>query len=289
MTQKILVTGATGNISSLVLPQLKDKGVQVRVLLKNDAKAADFKSQGFEVVIGDYSNVAALKTAMQGIDACFLVAPMHSESHTWTQSFLEVAQEFPTMRIVRLSAIKANVNGPTNNTKLHGQSDLALTAGKNPWVCLQPSNFMQNLLWSAGTILGEGKIYLGQGEGKVGLIDTRDVADCVVSCLLDNSWDFGTYNLTGPAVLTMGECAQTLGTVLGREISYVPVDGATVEKNIAAMGLGTWFQQTLRQYGDAYAAGFGNHTNGLVQKITGHAPRSFETFAKEVFLPLTKK
>lgn len=289
MTTKILVTGATGNVATLVLPQLKQKGATVRVLLRNDAKAADYKAQGYEVAIGDYTNKASLKAAMQGIDACFFVAPMNADSHKWVESFLDVAKEVPSMRIVRLSALKSNVNGPTNNTKLHGQSDALLSAGPNPWVSLQPQFFMQNLMWSAGSILGEGKFYMGMADGKIGMIDARDIADCATACLLDSKFDYGCYTLTGPTSIGMTDVAQTFSSVLGKEVSYVAIPGAALEKSMKEMGQNDWAAATMRQYGEAYAAGWGNFTNGLVEQITGHAPRSFDVFVKEVFLPLTQK
>ena len=92
--QTILVTGATGNVASHVLPQLMQKGAKVRVLLRSDAKAQHFQSMGCEVVIGDFSNKASLKTALTGVNSVLLVTPAGAESHKHVESFLDVAKDF---------------------------------------------------------------------------------------------------------------------------------------------------------------------------------------------------
>ena len=259
------------------------------MLLRSDVKAKHFEGMGCEVVIGDFSNKASLKTALTGVNSVFLVTAAGPDSHKQVESFLDVAKDFPSARIVRLSALKANMQGPTENTKLHGQSDHALMRGPNAWAVLQPQYFMQNALMSGASIISDGKMFMGWADGKVGAIDVRDVADCAVACLTDARWDYGCYTLTGPAALSAGEMAQTLGQTLGKEVLHVAITPAAVEKSCLDMGMNTWMVSLMGQYSTAFSSNWGNFTNGLVEQMSGHAPRSFATFAKEVFLPATQK
>ena len=50
---KVLVTGATGNTGSLLVPQLLQADVDVRVFVRDEAKAKAYKDSGAEVVVGD--------------------------------------------------------------------------------------------------------------------------------------------------------------------------------------------------------------------------------------------
>ena len=50
---KVLVTGATGNTGSLLVPALLKAGVDVRIFIRDEAKAKPLKDLGAEVVSGD--------------------------------------------------------------------------------------------------------------------------------------------------------------------------------------------------------------------------------------------
>ncbi len=46
ITGKILVTGATGNVGSLLIPNLTNLGVDVRALTRDESKAQGLKDAG---------------------------------------------------------------------------------------------------------------------------------------------------------------------------------------------------------------------------------------------------
>jgi uncharacterized protein YbjT (DUF2867 family) len=52
-----------------------------------------------------------------------------------------------------------------------------LKASGLPWTILQPTFFMQNLMMTAPTVRGEGRIYWYWGEGRAGMVDIRNVVD----------------------------------------------------------------------------------------------------------------
>ncbi len=69
---KILVTGATGKVGSRLVPRLIAKGYDVRVLVRDAAKAP----AGAEVVVGDLFDPATLPAAVAGIDAIIHLAAL---------------------------------------------------------------------------------------------------------------------------------------------------------------------------------------------------------------------
>ena len=93
-----------------------------------------------------------------------------------------------------------------------------------------------------------------------------------------------TYDLTGPASISFHDTARTLTTLLGREIRYVPVPTASVVNAMKRLGHG-WFAEVMGEYSEAYRANWGDFTTKDVELLTGHKPRSFETYAREVLLP----
>ncbi len=71
---KILVTGATGKVGSRFVSRILAKGYDVRILVRDAAKAAALVERGAKIVVGDLSNTDALAEAVKGIDAIIHIA-----------------------------------------------------------------------------------------------------------------------------------------------------------------------------------------------------------------------
>jgi uncharacterized protein YbjT (DUF2867 family) len=286
MSQKILVTGATGTTAALVAAQLRQKGVAVRALVRDAKKAEALAAQGVELAVGDFETPASLEAALDGITSVFLVTPPHPDASGMVDRFLAVATKSPLRpRIIRLSAIKGSDQGPTDNTRTHGRADRAIQDSGLPYVILRPNYFMQNLFGSAESILSQGMMFQGTGDGRLGFIDVRDIADVATAVLLKTAWDRGIYELTGPESISYGDVAKLLGEALGREVKYVPVTPEQVRESIVKRGWGEWAAGIMADYSAAYAKGWGDFTTTFVEKIAGHPARSYATFLREVFVP----
>ena len=72
---KILVTGATGNVGSLLIPNLIKLGADVRALTRDESKAQGLKDAGAEIVVGDLEQPDTLDAAFRGVDRVFLITP----------------------------------------------------------------------------------------------------------------------------------------------------------------------------------------------------------------------
>ena len=72
---KILVTGATDNVGSLLIPDLINLGADVRALVRDESKAHGLKIAGVEVVVGDLDVPDTLDAAFRGVDKVFLITP----------------------------------------------------------------------------------------------------------------------------------------------------------------------------------------------------------------------
>ena len=71
---KILVTGATGKVGSRFVSRILAKGYDVRILVRDAAKASALAELGAGVVIGDLNNADTLPPAVKGIDAVIHIA-----------------------------------------------------------------------------------------------------------------------------------------------------------------------------------------------------------------------
>jgi uncharacterized protein YbjT (DUF2867 family) len=70
----VLVTGATGNVGSVVVEQLVAAGFDVRAFTRDPEKATF--APGVTPFKGELLDVDALRAAMDGVEAVFLLSPV---------------------------------------------------------------------------------------------------------------------------------------------------------------------------------------------------------------------
>lgn len=284
-SSRVVVTGATGTIGRRAVTLLAERGADVVALVRDPAKAA---LAGARLAGGSFSDPASLRAAFAGAGTVVSITPANAQGAEQAEAVLEAARAAGVHKIVRVSALKADPDGPTDNTRQHGRTEAALRSSGLTHVILRPHFFMQNVLGSLATILGEGKIYFGVGEGRLGMVDTRDVADAIVAVVGTDAYDGGKFELTGPASIDYHAVARAVGRGLGREVGYTPVSPEAVGETVRAFGADEWTAGILRDYCRAYAKGFGDFTTDHVERITGHAPRSIDDFVRDVLVPAAR-
>ncbi|MBV8741899.1 MAG: NmrA family NAD(P)-binding protein, partial [Sinobacteraceae bacterium] len=217
-----------------------------------------------------------------------LITPASARAAEQAGSIVPIASEAGVQKIVRLSAIKASEQGPTDNTRQHGITERVIRESGMRFVFLRPNYYMQNLLASLGSIAGEGRLYAGMGAAKFALIDARDVGDAVAAAVLSDQFDGSALELSGPQSIGQSDVAAAIGSVLGRPITYVAVPPEAAGEAVRAFGFDDWTVKLIVDYSRAYASGFGDFVTDSVQLLTGNAPRDIRSFAREILMPLVR-
>ena len=285
MSRTILVTGATGSVSTQLILALRSSkaDVRLRALVRNPSKAPALGASGIDVVVGDLDEPESLPGAFEGVDDLWLLTPPGPRAPENNMNAIWAARTAGVKRVVRMSAIGAAHDAPTRNGRLHALSDQELQASGLRWTILRPHFFMQNLLGFAPGIADSGNFYLNTAQGRLGLVDTRDIADVAAAILADDSkrHDGQIYTPTGPQSLDMSQVAAELSRVLDKPVHFVPVPDDAVRAGSIQAGMSPWLAGMMVEYGRAYAANWGDFTNTHVKDITGHDPRSLAVFARE--------
>ena len=279
----VLITGATGSVSSALLGALRNTKLNVRALVRDEAKGAKLRASGITTVVGDLDDSSTLPHAFEGVDDLWLLTAVGPRAPENSMNAVWAARKAGVKRVVRLSAIGAAHDAPTRNGRLHALSDNELQNSGLRWTILRPHFFAQNLLGSASTIAGHGAFYLNMGERPLGMIDARDVGDVAAQILSDDSTrhDGKIYTPTGPQTLTFADAAKEIGRVIAKPVNYVPVSDEAAREAILQMGMSPWLTGVYIEYGQAYGSGWGDFTTTHVFDVLGREPRSFATFAQD--------
>ena len=282
-TEKILVTGATGNVGSLLIPNLTNLGADVRALVRDESKAQGLKDAGVEVVIGDLEKSETLDAAYSGVNKVFLITPPGPNQVIQAKNGIEAAKRNGSPHIVRLSAgaINEMPGAFPRVSAQHVEIDDLLRASGVPYTILRPHFFMQNIMMAAQSVASEGVVYMAMQDGKTGMIDVRDIVDVAVKVLTEDGHEGKSYDLTGPESISFHDVAAGLSKALGRQVNYVNVPVEAARDGIISMGMSEWFGEAMAEYFQAFSEGYGDFATDEVRLLTGNPARPFEAFARD--------
>lgn len=278
----ILVTGATGTIGSEVVQQLSAKGVGVRALVREPAKAEKIKKPGVELVVGDLAKPQTLAVALQGVKKVFLLATPAGEQtlEELESNLIDAAKAAGVEHVVKLSVIGAEMEPGVAIGRWHRAGEKKLEASGMKWTFIRPGGFMTNMLNNVGTIKSQGAFYGAFGDGKLAVIDPADIAAVAVKALTEDGHEGKAYALTGAEPLSQAELAEQLSEAIGKPVKYVDVPEAAAREGMKSAGLSQRMVDGLAEFGGVVKAGYAGGVSPDFERVTGRKPRTFREWAK---------
>lgn len=286
---KILVTGASGNTGSLLLPKLVDSGADVRVFLRDDKKADSFRSMGAEVITGDLDVAESIVPAVKDADKIYLL--------TWNGP-TQLQQVKNVLKAVKDTGgkphiIRHSMWGPENSRIIQQglEAEELIRSSGLQWTMLKPTFYMQNIMMAAGTINDSGVIYWDMLDGKLGMIDVRDIAEAAFNVITTKNHEGKSYILTGPQAISFNDVANVFSEKLGKEVKYINVPGSASIQAIIGMGIPEWIAEGYAELSEGFSRNFAGTTTANVEILTGRPARSFDQFVDDflnIFAPRTE-
>jgi uncharacterized protein YbjT (DUF2867 family) len=272
---RILVTD--GNIGAHVAEMLAARGDTVRVMTRKVTPNTRRKALGIEQVAADMGDPASLASAFANVDKFFSVTPFVENLVELGRNVMTAAKQAGVQYIVRSSVAGASAGGITVG-RWHWAVEQEVEASGIPFTILQPNTFMQSYLMHARSIATDNTFYLPQGDGRVSLVDVRDIAAVAVACLTESGHAGKRYVLTGSEALSNTEVAAKFSALLGRTISYTDVTPAAMQQSLAGSGTPAWMIDALLELFDICKAGMAGGIAPTVAQIVHRSPFSFDRF-----------
>ncbi len=279
----ILVTGATGTIGSEVVRQLVTSGQHPRALVRDPTTARQRLGGQVEPVVGDLDRPETIAAALAGVDRVFLLTTQSAQQPQWEQGVIQAATRAGVGHLVKLSVFRADAQSPLQVARQHGQVERALARSGLAYTVLRPVFFMQNLLG----MVRDGTIATATGNGRVAMVDARDIAAVAVAALGSHGHAGKVYTLTGPQALSFDEVARIVSQQAGRQLRHVRVLPDAVRDALQARGVAAWFAADMAKLHGMLAAGYEEIVTGDVRSVTGSPPRTLARFAADFTGALT--
>jgi uncharacterized protein YbjT (DUF2867 family) len=277
---KYLITGATGNIGSLVVERLLARGERPRVLARDEGKARALFGDRVDVARADLADPATLRPAFAGVDAVFLVnegaglaARDEAAAHT--------ARGERVKRIVKLSSMDVRRDDASSVGAWHAQGQDAIRATGMRHVFVQPAGFMSNALAWAPSIKGGGVVRASTGDGRIAMIHPHDIADVAVAALTDEAYDGASLAITGPEALSYAEMVGAIATAIGRPLTFAPISDGQARERLLEHGLPPPVADALVGLWRAVRQGRIATVTDTVERVLGRGPLAFPAWARE--------
>jgi uncharacterized protein YbjT (DUF2867 family) len=273
----ILVIGATGTIGSEVVGQLLAADERPRAFVRDPDKARRLLGEQVEQVVGDLDRPETIEAALGGVDRLFLLTTQSSLQPDWERSVIAAAADAGVAHLVKLSVFRADEQSPLQFVRQHWQAEQALEQSGLAWTMVRPVFLMQNLR----TMVRGDAIFTAAGDGRVAMIDARDIAAVAVAALTTPGHEGKIYTLTGPEALTFDDVASKLSQQSGKQIRHVRVSVDDVRTALESAGVAAWFADDMARLHAMLAAGYEDLVTDDVRAVTGSPARTLAQVVRD--------
>ena len=281
--EKILITGATGNVGLTTLKLLESKnypGVEVVAAVRDIERARKIEGiANCNFCQFEFDEPSTYDKALEGVTKIVLIRPNQvSDVSKYIFPFLAKAEQSGVKHIVFISIVGAERNRIFANHRTENHFKKL----NIPSTILRPSLYMQNLsTLHRNDIQEHDKINIPGGAGLVNYIDVRDVAEAIVTVLMFPGHENQAYDITGPEVMDFYQIAKIFSAELEREIKYTRPSAIKFVRQKLVDKKMLLYVLTLSLLYNAVRGGKMNYTNDVFRSITGHDPRHIADFVHE--------
>lgn len=276
----ITVFGATGTTGAPLVDTLLAKGASVRAVTSAPSKLDALRAKGCEAVAADFTDPAALAQACDDAEKIYLVTPAHLNMRQWKTNVIEAAKAAGVRHIVVATGLGASPKAGLTFGKWHSETQELLKQSGLDWTFVQPTYFMQNLLWQTGNIAKDAVYYDDLG-GPVAWIDARDIADVAAEALTAPGYEGKALGLTGPEALTGEDIAALLSGVTGRTVTCMPLSAENAKAGMVAGGMQDEVARAMVELASIAPKGYLAGIETTVSDVMGRPARRFADFVAE--------
>jgi len=272
---RILITGASGNIGQPLVDSLHASGTPFETLSSRSTAASGVRT-------GSYADPASLLRAFAGIDTLFVLLPLTPDKLVHARNVAAAAKAAGVSHIVRSSGAGADPDAAYALPRLQGEVDRIFEDSGMATTFLRPAGFMQNYVGFLAGMVKAGTVQGATGDTPQSLIDTRDIAAVAATILASPAAHAGkAYTLTGGDALTDSQRAAVLSQVLGRPIKFVAVPPDAAVAGMRQMGMPDALVDWLASLNALVSAGHAAAISPDAARLLGRAPITFAQFAAD--------
>lgn len=275
-----VVAGVTGQTGAAVAQTLLDRGQPVRVLVRNEQKAAEWKNKGAELCVAELSDPLALAEALDGARGAYLLVPPcygsedpNAEACAVVDAYVGALERSPVAELVLLSSIGAqhsDKTGPIIPCYYAEQQLAQLT--ETHVTCLRSAYFMENFANFMAAVKGQGVLpVLFSAARKIAMVSVQDIGRLTGDILIEGTRAHQVLEVSGPTEQSFDEVAALFAQALGSPVKAVQVPESKIVATLTSIGMPPSTAVLYREMALAVEAGLVAFERGPVRQVRGTA------------------
>ncbi|MEJ5072881.1 SDR family oxidoreductase [Enterobacter ludwigii] len=235
----IAITGATGQLGQLVIDNLLKTVAahQLVAIVRNPAKAQALSDQGIVVRQGDYTDEAALESALQGIEKLLLISGSEVGQRTVQHRNVITAAKAAGVKFIAYTSLLHADKSPLGLHVEHVETEKMLAESGITYTLLRNGWYTENYLASAPPAIEHGVFIGAAGDGKIASATRADYAAAAAKVMSEDGHAGKVYELAGDNAWTLSELAAELGKQSGKNVRYQNLSEADFSAALKSVGL----------------------------------------------------
>ncbi|WP_434288033.1 SDR family oxidoreductase [Celeribacter sp. SCSIO 80788] len=266
-----LVTGASGQLGQLVVDHLATVVAKddILALVRSEKAAEGFAAKGIATRRADYTDVAALTAAFDGVDRLLLISSSEvGQRAAQHGNVIEAAKSAGVKFIAYTSILKAD----TGNMALaeeHLATEAMLKDSGLPYTLLRNGWYSENITMTLGQDLELGQHFGAAGEGKLATAPRKDYAEAA-AIVLAGGHDGEVLELAGDEAYSLADYAAIVAETSGKPVVYTDMPEAAFTEALVGAGLPAGFAAILADSDAKAAKGALFDDSKTLSKLIGH-------------------
>ncbi len=276
---KIIVSGASGQLGGLVIEQLlKRKVAPANLILvsRTPDTLKAYADRGASVRFGDFTQPESLAAAYRGGTRMLLISingggGQRPELH-------KVAIDAAIAAGVKQIAYTSYVNADRYTTSIiagdHRRTERYLQESGVAWTLLRNQIYANGLPDQAAQIIREGKLVTSTPDARVAYVTREDCAAAAAAVLATPGHDNKAYNITGPDAIGPAELVALASQLSGKKVELVVLDEPAYRKYLLDNGTPEAAINGTLSFAKELDSPFLREPSTAVKDLTGRPPTS---------------
>ncbi|MDR3740991.1 MAG: SDR family oxidoreductase [Terracidiphilus sp.] len=266
----IAITGATGQLGSLVVEKLKAKvpAANLVALVRTPSKAAEL---GIAAREADYNKPETLESALKGVQTLLLISGnelgKRAEQH---RAVINAAKKAGVEWVVYTSLLHADTTPIRVLADEHLATENDLKASGVAYTLLRNGWYTENYTASVPGAVKGGAFLGAAGEGKISSAARADYAEAAAAVLAGTGHQGKVYELAGDNAYTLSELAAEISRQTGKAIPYKNLTEAEYAAALEGFGLPAPMAKAYANFDTGAAQGGLFEQGGELAELIGH-------------------
>lgn len=225
---RIIVSGASGNLGGLTVEALLDIGVPASRLIlvsRTPETLAEYAALGASTRFGDFTKPESLPEAYAGGKRMLLISigggSLPEPRPILHQRAIDAAVAAGVEQIAYTSWIGISGGDTGGLSEDHLETENILKRSGVAWTMLRNSIYMDGIPRQAAQMIGDRRAVVPPNESKVAYVTRADCAAAAAAVLATPGHENKAYDITGPALVGTREIALAAAAVSGVDIEIV--------------------------------------------------------------------